>query len=246
MTFLRREENLSAMESKNRNPPHAIWIVLIGAGLIGKELLRQLIRQTSLFHTVTNSSLETAAIWLRDIDLRILGLANSRRFWVNKHNVDINCLDMAVSVLNGSSSSGNVNDFIGEVSRNLPPDGTTIVIDCSASETVAAAYPFILSRGFHIVAANKKAFSSDSALYHDIRQTSVQHQRFCFHEASVGAGLPILSTINDMILTGDKIYQIEGVFSGTLSYLFAVLREGKKSFSEVILEARNFGYTVSR
>jgi homoserine dehydrogenase len=246
MTFLLGKSGLPAMESKGRDPSHTIWIVLIGVGLIGKELLRQLIQQSNLFRTATSSSLKTAAILLRDLDIRILGLANSRKFWVGKHHLDIESLDMAISILNGSSSFGNIHEYIEEVSRSVPPEDTTIVVDCSASETVAMAYPLILSRGLHIVAANKKAFSSDSTLYHDIRQTSVKHQRFCLHEASVGAGLPILSTINDMILTGDKIHQIEGVFSGTLSYLFAVLKEGKKSFSEVILEARGFGYTVSK
>ena len=223
-----------------------IQIVLIGVGLIGKELIRQLVRQNMLLRTLTDSLIKTNMLLRKDVNLRIIGLANSQKFWLcNPDQPSIETLEMGLLYLNNSDRLGTVYEFIEEVSQKNVHDGKSIVVDCTASEFVALSYPFILSKGFHIVAANKKAFSAFSPeLYDEIRQTALETRRFCLHEVSVGAGLPILSTITDIILTGDKIHQIEGIFSGTLSYIFATLNTSEKSFSEIVIEARSLGFTV--
>jgi homoserine dehydrogenase len=139
-----------------------------------------------------------------------------------------------------------ISTFIDILFENLINKSIPIIIaDCTSSEDMACLYPYILSKGFHIVAANKKAFSISQELYHSIYRTSLKYKTFCFYEATVGAGLPIISTITDMLLTGDTIYQIEGVFSGTLSFIFESLALNERSFFETVFEARKYGYTVN-
>jgi homoserine dehydrogenase len=227
-----------------RTSPFVFHIALIGVGLVGKELLQQLIRQSPRFSRHEDVLLEANILLRGALDIQIVALANSKSFWINEMNETILDVNTAMNRLQNSSRSGSFHQWIEELSQMIQRDRrNTIVVDCTASEEVASAYPFILSHGFHIVAANKKAFAS--SLYDEIYQTALLHRRFCFHEATVGAGLPVLSTINDMFLTGDSIYQIEGIFSGTLGYIFALLNSKDRSFSEVVLEAQKYGYTVS-
>ena len=101
------------------------------------------------------------------------------------------------------------------------PAGNGVLIDSTGSETVPALYPQILSLGLHVVTPNKKAVSGDIELYSQIVGASYPNSpAMYFGESTVGAGLPILSTLKDLVGTGDEIEKIEGVFSGTLSYIF--------------------------
>lgn len=116
----------------------------------------------------------------------------------------------------------------------------------TSSLNLAHAYPLFLEKGISIVTPNKKAFSDDYALWEKIFGTAAKAGSFVYHESSVGAGMPIISTLNDLVLTGDQITRIEGVFSGTLSYLFnsfaPAIGDGGKWSSEV-RKARELGYT---
>lgn len=128
-----------------------------------------------------------------------------------------------------------------------------VLVDNTSSEAVASAYPAFLAKGIHVVTPNKKGFSSDIKLWKDIYAASANGGNkkggFVFHEASCGAGLPVLSTLKDLIETGDVVKKIEGIFSGTMSFLFnsfAPLNgdNGGKGFTACVKEARDLGYTV--
>jgi len=117
-----------------------------------------------------------------------------------------------------------------------------IIIDCSSSDEVAARYPEWLARGIHIVTPNKKANSADLDLYMRLREARRQGGAHYLYEATVGAGLPIIQTLRDLRETGDEIWRIEGILSGTLAYLFNVW-DGSEPFSQVVRAAKAKGYT---
>ncbi|KAI8910141.1 homoserine dehydrogenase-domain-containing protein [Gorgonomyces haynaldii] len=120
-----------------------------------------------------------------------------------------------------------------------------ILVDSTSSQEIADLYPEFIRRGFHIVTPNKKAFSGDLALYRSITSLAKEKRVSVRHESTVGAGLPILSTLNDLIATGDEIVSIQGIFSGTLSYIFNQFSKQGASvkFSDIVFQAKNLGYT---
>lgn len=127
--------------------------------------------------------------------------------------------------------------------------GRTIVVDNTSSQKIADAYPTFLARGISVVTPNKKAFSGSLPLWQDIFSAaeSSHGKSLVYHESSVGAGLPVISTLKDLVATGDQIVKIEGVFSGTMSFLFntfapATGAVGAK-WSEIVAEAKDAGYT---
>lgn len=121
-----------------------------------------------------------------------------------------------------------------------------ILVDNTSSQDVAEIYPLALSRGLSIVTPNKKAFSGSYQLWQDIFTASATSGAKIYHESSVGAGLPVISTLKDLVDTGDKVTKIEGVFSGTMSFLFNSFAptEGKGGkWSEEVKNAKSLGYT---
>lgn len=126
----------------------------------------------------------------------------------------------------------------------------TILVDNTSSENVAKLYPTLLasSNGISVVTPNKKAFSSGLELYQNIQRSAANSsgQSIILHESTVGAGLPIISTLRDLVDTGDTVEKIEGVFSGTMSFLFnsfMPLGGGGGSFSAEVIKAKDLGYT---
>jgi aspartokinase/homoserine dehydrogenase 1 len=118
----------------------------------------------------------------------------------------------------------------------------TVIIDCTASQQIADQYRDWLTRGIHIVTPNKKANSGPMPYYralHEARRAAGTHY---LYEATVGAGLPVIQTLRDLRETGDDVTQIEGIFSGTLAYLFNAFN-GKESFSSIVRTAKAKGFT---
>jgi homoserine dehydrogenase len=136
------------------------------------------------------------------------------------------------------SSMRDIHQALAAASRGTDP---VIFIDCTASDKVPEEYKEILNNNIHIATPNKKGMSGKLALYKTITESSTRAS--VFHEATVGAGLPVISTLKDLINTGDKIVKIEGIFSGTLSYIFNVWGGGNAKFSDVVKEAKEKGYT---
>lgn len=121
-----------------------------------------------------------------------------------------------------------------------------VLVDNTSSQDIADSYPIFLSRGVSIVTPNKKAFSGSWKLWQDIFAASAHSGALVYHEASVGAGLPVVSTLKDLLDTGDEVTKIEGVFSGTMSFLFnsfAPISGSGGQWSAAVKEAKELGYT---
>ena len=113
---------------------------------------------------------------------------------------------------------------------------------CIRDRDISSKYSQWLESGLHVITPNKKAFSGNLDAYKKIKDLSNSTGNYCFYETTVAAGLPVISTVQSLIDTGDTIHSIEGIFSGTLAYLFNVY-DGTKPFSQIVSEAKSSGYT---
>lgn len=116
------------------------------------------------------------------------------------------------------------------------------IVDCTCSEEVSANYADYLDMGFNLVTANKKANSSDMATYRRIRQSASRRFRHFFYETNVGAGLPILKTLDSLLCSGDQVQNISGILSGSLSYILGLVEDGVP-MSQAVSQAKEQGFT---
>jgi bifunctional aspartokinase / homoserine dehydrogenase 1 len=205
--------------------PHTVSVGLIGPGVVGSVLLDQLATQ------VQRLSRELK------LDLRVRGIMSSRRMHLKDPEVQLPRWRDAFS---SGGESADLTRFAQHIHAEHLPHA--IIIDCSSSADVADRYPGWLASGIHIVTPNKKANSADLEFYarlHAARRAGSAHY---LYEATVGAGLPVIQTLRDLRDTGDEIRRIEGMLSGTLSYLFNVW-DGSEPFSSVVRSAKARGYT---
>ncbi|KAL4916284.1 homoserine dehydrogenase-domain-containing protein [Aspergillus aurantiobrunneus] len=125
--------------------------------------------------------------------------------------------------------------------------GRSILVDNTSDPSIAGSYPIFLRSGISVVTPNKKGFSSDLGLWKEIFAAATEGKALVYHESTVGAGLPVISTLKDLVATGDEVTRIEGVFSGTLSFLFNTFAPASGSsganWSEVVSQAKELGYT---
>jgi homoserine dehydrogenase len=154
----------------------------------------------------------------------------------------------ATSDLSSSTSPLKSLDEIAHYLSKAP--GPAVLVDNTSSQDVAEAYPEFLRNGVSIVTPNKKAFSSTTQLWDDIFSAVAKSngKALVYHESSVGAGLPVISSLKDLIATGDSVTRIEGVFSGTMSFLFnsfAPVEENGAGgkWSKIVAQAKDAGYT---
>lgn len=118
-----------------------------------------------------------------------------------------------------------------------------VAVDATASEELVQKYSLLVRNGFHVVAANKVANTLSAKFYNDLRQNLKDHKKHFLYETNVGAGLPVVETIQNLHAAGEKVTRVRGVFSGSLSYIFNTFSESEKSFDVVLTEAGEKGYT---
>ena len=200
-------------------------IGVIGTGLIGGTLLHQL--QTRIEELKRH----------RGIDLRVRGVMNSRGMILADRHL---ALDRWRDELAGNSQPADLESFINHVNADYLPHA--VVIDATASAELTTHYESWLARGINVITPNKKSNAGPLAAYRSLRETARRHQRYFLYETNVGAGLPIIQTLRGLVETGDEVIRIEGVLSGTLSYIFNSL-DGRRTFSEVVREAHSLGLT---
>lgn len=202
-----------------------IHLFIIGTGLIGKALIRQVREQ---FENLSNN---------QHLEVKVAGIANSRKMLFNGEGLALHDL---INELNASGNVMNTQSFLSVMSEmNL---ANSVFVDCTASDEIAYQYQKILRENISIVTPNKKAASADIDYYKRLKDTSRKRGVKFLYETNVGAGLPVINTLNDLLLSGDKVIRIEGVLSGTLNYIFSSF-DGSKPFSEVVIEAKEKGYT---
>lgn len=164
---------------------------------------------------------------------RVVGVANSRRTLLSARGVG------AAALLTG----GEPTNWQAALPRLASePHGRLIFVDCTASAEVAALYPAILERGIGVATANKIASSSSLREWRGIRSLAERRGVPLLHETTVGAALPLLRTVRDLVSTGDEILELHAVLSGTLSFVLGRLHEGAL-FSEAVADAIDRGFT---
>jgi aspartokinase/homoserine dehydrogenase 1 len=173
----------------------------------------------------------------RGIDLRVRGIANSRKMLLDDRRLE---LQDWKTELDQSTAAFDIERFVEHVhAAHLPH---AVIIDATASDTLPQCYEGWLARGINIITPNKKGNAGPLAAYRSLRETARTHQRYFLYETNVGAGLPVIHTLRDLLETGDEIVRIEGVLSGTLSYIFNSC-DGTRPFSEIVREAHAQGFT---
>jgi aspartokinase/homoserine dehydrogenase 1 len=205
--------------------PHTISVGVIGPGTVGKVLLNQLASQSARLQTEAK------------LDFRVRGIMTTTRMLLAEGGVPL--ADWKER-FDKDAVAADFGKFMDHVRVDYLPH--TVLIDCTASADIAKRYPEWLAAGIHIVTPNKKANSADLPFYHRLKDARKAGQAHYLYETTVGAGLPVVQTLRDLRETGDGITSVEGIFSGTLAYLFNTY-DGKKPWSDIVRDARQRGYT---
>ncbi|KAK0316459.1 hypothetical protein B0A54_00334 [Friedmanniomyces endolithicus] len=221
-----------------------IFIAVVGVGGVGKAFLDQLDQLRERLHK-QDPPLELNLILVRRSNKQIL-------------QKDWQTLNIPNVLAKLDSSDAPCPPFEEALDHLTKAPGKVILVDNTSSEALATTYPSILQKGISIITPNKKAFSSTHDLWTSIFSSAANPTPFpsqtretagyIFHESTVGAGLPVLSTLADLLATGDQVTKIEGVFSGTMSFLFNAFMPSLSpseggTFSAEVAKAKFLGYT---
>lgn len=200
-------------------------LFVVGVGNVGGTLVEQLKAQQAILAERSN------------IDLRVSGLANSRKMLLNRQGID---LDNWQEQVEASDKAFDKDALVEEIKDlNLR---NSVFVDCTANYEIASVYKKALVGNINVVTANKIACSSDYDLYQELKAICLQNNVKFLYETNVGAGLPVIGTINDLVHSGDRIQKIEATVSGSLNYIFNTY-DGNNTFHDVVMEAKTEGYT---
>ncbi|GAB4091490.1 homoserine dehydrogenase family protein [Flaviaesturariibacter terrae] len=199
-------------------------LFIAGTGNVGKRLLAQLAQQQP---------------WLQQhlrLQVRVVGLANSRRMIFTEAGIDLASWEEALA----SGDAMDVDRFRQQaLALNLR---NSVFVDVTAQQTVAALYEGFLQRSIPVVACNKIAASASLERYRGLKELSREFGAPFFFETNVGAGLPVIGTLGDLMNSGDEVHRIEAVLSGTLNFVFNNY-DGSRPFADVVRDAQQQGYT---
>ena len=216
---------LRAAHSSFYLSPNTLSIGVIGPGTVGRVLLDQLASQQARLAREFK------------LDLRVRGIMSSKRMCLSDRGVE---LARWKEEFDAGTRAADLDGFVEHLKVDYLPH--TVIIDCSADGAVGSRYRDWLAQGIHVVTPNKKANSADMTYYESLRAARQAGASHYLYEGTVGAGLPVIQTLRDLRETGDVIDSIEGIFSGTLAYLFNVY-DGSVPFSAIVRDAKQRGYT---
>lgn len=200
-------------------------LFLMGIGTVGGNLLQQLEMQ------------QEKLLKEKHLKIKLTGVANSKKMVFEREGIDIASYKERLKL---SEKTSSLQGFVEEMKRvNIY---NTVFVDCTASDNVATLYKDILSSNMSIVTANKVAASSDFENYAELKKIAKQKGVKFLFETNVGAGLPIINTLNDLVNSGDKILRIEAVLSGTLNFIFNTI-SAEIPLSETIEMAKEEGFS---
>ncbi len=199
-------------------------LFISGTGNVGSKLLAQLQQQQK--HLLEHLRLQ----------VRIAAVGNSRKMLFNDEGVDLSKWN---ELLSGAEAM-DMNVFINTIQKkNLR---NSVFVDVTANDAIAKTYPEYLQKSISVVACNKIACSSSYEYYKKLKDLAREFNALFLFETNVGAGLPVIGTLNDLLRSGDKVNRIEAVLSGTLNFVFNNYT-GEKSFAKVVRQAQDEGYT---
>jgi len=199
-------------------------LAMIGVGNVGSAVLRQLQQQR-------------AYLLSKGFDVTVVGLANSKRFVTDANGIDLSSWKDG---LHASSAPMNATTFARRIEEMELTNAA--LVDCTVGPTIVDAYPAFIEANLHIITPNKWANALPWRRYATLMAMLDRRKRHFLFEANVGAGLPVVSTLRDLIASGDEIVRIEGILSGTLSYLFNTF-DGSVPFSVLVRDAHRMGFT---
>ena len=217
-------EAIKACHENLFNSKHFLDVFVVGVGGVGGELVDQIQRQQTKLAE-------------KGIELRICGLANSKGVLLDGAGLP---LDHWRDRMNGVSEPFSLANLSSLVQRNhiINP----VLVDCTSSEVIANQYADFLAAGFHVVTPNKKANTASMAYYHQLRDVARSSRRKLMYETTVGAGLPVIENLQNLISAGDELERFSGILSGSLSYIFGKLDEGM-TLSQATNIAKDNGFT---
>jgi aspartokinase/homoserine dehydrogenase 1 len=199
-------------------------LFIVGTGNVGKRLLAQLKQQQGFLEQ-----------HLR-LHVNIVGLSNSRKMLINENGIDLTKWDELLQ--NGETS--NLDQFVQSIiKRNLR---NSVFVDVTANAVIADVYASLLEKSIAVVACNKVAASSKLSNYKKLKHLSTEFNAPFLFETNVGAGLPIIGSLNDLMRSGDRVHRMEAVLSGTLNFVFNHY-DGSRQFADVVKQAQDEGYT---
>ncbi|HDM8175345.1 TPA: bifunctional aspartate kinase/homoserine dehydrogenase I [Vibrio harveyi] len=206
------------------NSKHFLDVFVVGIGGVGGELVDQIERQQ-------------AKLAEKGIVIRVCGLANSKGLLLDSEGLP---LEHWRDRMSAATEEFSLARLISLVQRNhiINP----VLVDCTSSEDIANQYADFLAAGFHVVTPNKKANTASMAYYHQLRDVARSSRRKLMYETTVGAGLPVIENLQNLISAGDELERFSGILSGSLSYIFGKLDEGM-SLSEATNIAKQNGFT---
>jgi bifunctional aspartokinase / homoserine dehydrogenase 1 len=199
-------------------------VVLFGCGNVGGALVGQIHRQQPRF-------LE------HGLDVRVVGLADDKRMRLAPRGLDLAHWREELATQGEPTDLDKALAFMQDRRPTLP-----VFVDCSTSAELTARYPDVFDAGLHLVVANKKANSSSLAFYQELRNRAAQNSRRFLYETNVGAGLPVIDTVKNLVKTGDQVLRFEGILSGSMSFILGLLGDGM-ALSEAVRAAKDRGFT---
>ena len=200
-------------------------VFLMGIGTVGGNLLQQIQKQ------------QEKLLKEKHLKIKLTGVANSKKMIFRREGIDITTFK---ETLGNSEKESSLTGFVDEMkTMNIY---NSVFVDCTASGEVASFYKEILGSNISIVAANKVAASSSYSNYSELKKMAKQKGVKFLFETNVGAGLPIINTLNDLVNSGDKILKIEAVLSGTLNFIFNTI-SAEIPLSKTIRMAKEEGYS---
>ncbi len=199
-------------------------LFIAGVGNVGSKLVAQILQQQKYLQEKLH------------LRINVVGLANSKKMLFNDGGIDLNKWKDLLA--NGSAM--NMQEFIDAIlAKNLR---NAVFADVTANELVASCYDQFLEKSISVVACNKIACSSGYPYYTKLKKLSTEYNAQFLFETNVGASLPIIVSLNDLLRSGDKVHTMEAVLSGTLNFVFNNY-DGKKSFASIVKQAQDEGYT---
>ena len=199
-------------------------VFIAGTGNVGGKLLGQIKKQFQ---------------YLQDnlrLQIQIIGLANSKKILIDEDGIDLGTWKEKLQ----QADSGSIHDFVKRIiDKNLR---NSVFVDVTANAEVAGVYGALLGKSVSVVACNKIACSSSYTSYQKLKSLAREYNAQFLFETNVGAGLPVIGTLNDLLRSGDKVNKIQAVLSGTLNFVFNNY-DGTKPFAEVVKQAQDEGYT---
>jgi aspartokinase/homoserine dehydrogenase 1 len=201
-----------------------VHVFIAGAGNVGGKLLAQLNQQLDYLKKSNR------------LNIKVVGLANSKKAVLNDDGIDVSKWKELLTAAPANTIEGYMDTIIAKNLRN------TIFVDVTASDVVAGCYNKLLQKSIAVVACNKVACSSVYPYYQQLKNSAREFNAKFLFETNVGAGLPIIGTLNDLVSSGDRVNKMQAVLSGTLNFVFNNY-DGKKSFASVVKQAQDEGYT---